>query len=74
MAKISEEELNEAIDLCKQILDEVDALPEAAEDFASSVSDKALSIQEWIEENDYVTPKQLSALKNMLTGIHRWMR
>jgi hypothetical protein len=49
-------------------------LPERGEDFGSSVGEKAESIEEWIDEKDAVTAKQLTALENMLAGLERWQR
>lgn len=62
-----------ALELCKELIAELADLPERAEDFVESVEEKVLSIQEWIEENEHVTPKQLEALRNMRTGVHRWL-
>lgn len=71
---MSESNVSDALDLCREILDEIDDLPEAAEDFAASVSEKTLSIQEWIEDNEKATDNQMRALRNMLKGIRKWHR
>ena len=63
-----------AIELCKELTAELADLPERAEDFAASVEEKVLSIQEWIEENKHVTPKQLEALNNMQFGVRKWQQ
>lgn len=67
------QEAQEGVELCEEILDSIGDLPERAEDFASSVSEKVESIQEWIEENDHVTEAQMDALENMKSGVERWM-
>jgi hypothetical protein len=63
-----------AVELCKELTAELADLPERAENFAASVEEKVLSIQEWIEENKHVTTKQLEALQNMQSGVSRWLR
>lgn len=57
----------------KAIRDKVPDLPERAEEFGSSVEEKAEAIGEWVEQNERVTEKQLSALKNMVDGVDRWI-
>jgi len=72
MAKATENEIKSAVDLCKEILTELDGLPEQAEIFQASIEERVLSMQEWIEENSHVTPKQVSALENMMRGVKKW--
>lgn len=57
----------------QSIREKIPDLPERAESFGISVEEKAESIADWIEKNDRVTEKQLSALKNMVDGIDRWI-
>ena len=66
-------DIEEAIALAKSILEDIEELPEVAEDFAASVGEKAASIIEWIEEHDHVTDGQIMALENMRDGIDRWL-
>lgn len=65
---------DEALELGQEILDALEYLPEAAEDFASSVRDKVEGIMAWIEEKQHVTENQVSALNNMMAGVEKWQR
>ena len=60
------------------IIDEMEELagevPEAAEDFATNVLEKAQSIGRTIERSRSVTSNQLDALNNMRDGLTRWIR
>lgn len=47
---------------------------EKAEDFIDSVTTKAESIMNWVEENDHATSGQIASLQNMHDGLLRWMR
>ena len=46
---------------------------EAAETFADSVRDKAISMKEWIEKSKHTTERMSTALGNMLEGARRWL-
>jgi hypothetical protein len=63
----------EALELCDDILIDLDELPDAADEFAESVREKVESMSEWIQEHDKVTPKMVKALKNMKDGVARWL-
>lgn len=63
-----------AIELCNEIIDKLEELPEAAEDFADSVRDKVLDIHEWIDSRNHCTKSQYGSLENMLAGVERWIR
>lgn len=69
-------DVDEAIEMVNEIqsLAESSDLPSAGEEFAASVSEKAGSIGETIEESGYVTENQERALENMLSGLRRWFR
>jgi len=67
-------EAEEALELCESILNDLEELPEEAEDFAASVGEKVSGMQEWIEEKDFVTDKMAEALKNMRHAVDRWRR
>lgn len=54
-------------------LEEIESLPEAAEDFASSVQEKLESMHEWIANNSHVTPAQAVAIGSMRAGIQKWL-
>jgi len=63
-----------AVEYGKELLELLKELPEAADDFAVSVEEKALSIMEWAEENKHVTEGQIVALENMRKGALKWRR
>lgn len=60
------------------ILEEMETLYESGElpasgvEYAESVMDKGKSILETIERTDRVSDDQLTALTNMLEGLHNW--
>jgi len=62
-----------AKDLCTVILDDMDDMPEEAEDFAESVKLKVGSMLESIERHGSATPKMLTALENMRHGQLKWL-
>lgn len=70
----TDDDTDEAYELVKEINDLSDDLPEEAEEFGSSVCEKANAIQVTIEENERVTSGQLTALKNMKRGMEKWIR
>ncbi len=61
-----------------KIVDEIESLtdevPEAAEDFATDVLQKSISIGMTIMRANSVTANQSSALENMRDGLARWIR
>lgn len=59
---------------CDTLLEELDELPERAEDFADSVREKVSGMRGWVEENEHVTEKMVTALHNMIDGAARWNR
>lgn len=63
----------EAIEFCKELLSDLEDLPERAEEFVDSVTEKVTSMMEWIEENEHVTDKMQDSLRNMRRGCDRWM-
>lgn len=67
---------DEALRIAEEIEDLAESpdLPSAGVDFAESVSEKAASIAETIEDTGEVTDAQWNALNNMLAGLRRWFR
>jgi hypothetical protein len=63
----------EGIQLCDHILDLLDELPEAAEEFADSVKAKVIDIHDWIEAKNHITDSQYHALERMLAGVEKWL-
>lgn len=59
---------------CNDILELLDELPDAAEDFVLSVEDKVISIRNWIDVNEHVTEKQATAIENIHQGVLRWFK
>lgn len=68
------EDWEAALELGDAILDVLDDLPEAAEDFCEGVEKRTRSIMKWVEDKEAVTDKQMTALENMLHGAHKWLR
>ena len=69
----------EAVELCDEILDMIeDDIDEKAYDrgfdFFSSVEEKVKSMKIWIEENNKVTPKMVSSLESMKSGVAKWIK
>ena len=62
-----------AKDLCNDILNDMDDMPENGEDFAESVKLKVGSMLESIEKRGSATPKMLTALENMRYGQLKWL-
>lgn len=62
-----------AKDLCTEILDDMDNMPDGSEEFAESVELKVKSMQESIEQRGSATPKMLLALENMRHGQLKWL-
>lgn len=62
-----------AKDLCTEILDDMNDMPEEAEDFAESVKLKVESMLESIEKYGSATSKMLTALENMRHGQLKWL-
>jgi hypothetical protein len=67
-------EWKRALKLCHEIELACEQVPEAGEDFASSVLEKTTSIADWIEHQEHVTEDQLEALQNMREGLEAWMQ
>lgn len=65
--------LKEAERLLESIREGVECLPDEGEEFGQSVLEKAESIMEWAEKENFITPKQLEALENMDNGIQKWL-
>lgn len=66
--------VSDALDLCDEILENLDDIPVAGEEFADSVREGVESVREWIGTHDAVTDKQATALENWAEGVGRWLR
>jgi hypothetical protein len=64
---------NAAIEFAQEIIEDCGRLPERAEDFAHSVTEKAESMVAWIDERCAVTEGMAEALLNMRAGVDRWL-
>ncbi len=71
---MDEESAEEAYKIVKSILRMAESVPEKAEEFAAGVSETAVSIQSRIEKMGKATPKMISALTNMESGLSRWTK
>ena len=71
----SPEAILEANKICRQILSDIDELPDndSAAQFGESISEKVLGIQSTIERTGGVTEGQITALENMYNGVQKWM-
>lgn len=67
-------DLDKAKDLCAEILERLDDLPQRAERFSEGVREKTEGILSWISEHEHVTDRQSDALENMLRGIKKWLK
>jgi hypothetical protein len=65
------EEIQEWVTRCENILDDCDDVPERAEDFAVSVSEKIESMAQWIADNRRITPAMIEAIENMDQALQK---
>jgi len=70
---MSDKRVEGALNICENILEMLEELPEAAMGFAVSVEEKTKNMRDWIENKEYVTDKQYTALENMKSGCEKWM-
>jgi DNA-binding transcriptional MerR regulator len=63
----------EAIREIDELLDLLDELPEAAEDFVDSVREQADDMQSWIAGHEHVTEAQQTTIANWAAGASRWL-
>ena len=75
MTQASESSVEEALELCDEILEMTEELAdnERAEEFAASVTEKVTSMKKWIEDNKRVTDKMTTSLGNMKAGCEKWL-
>ena len=57
----------------RELLADVEELPSRADDFASSVTEKANAILETVERTGRVTDRQEGAIARMANGVGRWL-
>jgi spore coat protein CotH len=62
-----------AVDICEEIQELIEDLPERASDYATSIGEKVADMRTWIEENENVTQRQVDALRNMKDGCENWL-
>ncbi len=65
------ENISEIKDLCDE--EEYGDNTEAAEEFADNTKKVVTGIVEWIDENNYVTEKQETSLRNISGGAEHWL-
>lgn len=68
-----------ASELCDEILrmieeDISEKARDRGADFFDSVEEKVKKMQEWIDENEHVTPKMVSSLESMKSGVAKWIK
>lgn len=66
-------DVDDVLELCTEILEEIYELPSKAGEFADGTSETVLSIKEWIEEHQHFTEAQISALRNIQRGVRKWL-
>ena len=68
-----EDDVETAIDLIDDALELIDDLPDRAEEFGESAGETLRDIRNSIEQRNSVTLRQWQAIKNITTGIERWL-
>lgn len=56
-----------------EILEKLDDLPDRAIDFREGVEEKLRGMLTWMEKNQHVTPKMVTAIENMAAGVDKWL-
>lgn len=67
------DDVTESVEQCLRILELLDELPEAADEFAGSVRESVNSMMRWLQENRRVTDRQQQALDNWEAACGRWL-
>ncbi len=62
-----------AIGFGREILDDLDGLPERAEGFVSDKESIVSGIVDWIETNCHVTERQAEVLCDVRAKVDRWI-
>jgi hypothetical protein len=65
------DDVQEWLETCDRILEDCEDVPERAEDFAISVSEKISDMVNWMEVQKRVTPKMIAAIENMDEALQR---
>ncbi len=63
---------DEGLDLCRNILEMLDELPDRAQEFRESVESKVLDIMR-VAEVRQLSRRQMEMLENMMAGVERWL-
>jgi hypothetical protein len=63
----------QAVEDLDAVLSMCDDVPERGEDFADSVRDGAIDMQEWIKKEKYVSADQRRSIENWKDGLMRWI-
>lgn len=71
-ARLTTDAYDEAMELIEAIGDAAGEVPERGESFAASVLETATDMRATIERMGDATEAQLTALRNMLSGLERW--
>lgn len=66
------DDLSDLMDLCDDLAERNKSV--SAEEFAASIKTSALSMHDWIKQNEVATDKQLDTIKNWTTGVRKWLR
>ena len=66
-------EVREFVALCDSILDDLDEMPDKAEEFTESVREKVSGMRETASTKNFATAKMIAAAENMRGGVDRWL-
>ena len=66
-------DVDEAVEMCDKILEDLDLLPERAAEFSDSVAEKVGGMRDWNEEHQAVTDRMSTALENIRGGVDKWL-
>lgn len=58
---------------CTAVLDLLEELPERAQDFVMSCTERLQDMQNWAEEHGHVTARMLETVGNIQSGAERWL-
>lgn len=62
----------EVADMCTEILDMFEDMPDAAADFIDGVEPKVKSVRDFVAQRGYASEKQRDMIANILAGCKKW--
>jgi hypothetical protein len=64
----------EAVDRIDTLLEELEGLPEAADDFASSAESFLSGVRKWAKKQEHITDAQVEGIDKWEAGLEKWRR